>query len=119
MGVEELPSIVERLQLVECLKISDAEFHHIHDVTLERFLIEAFVELLHLFPSDHTIVVNECGYLDLRVEEVVPVDLRVLLMLLDFAGAATGCSFFFSSSRADSAASARSSASSARCSASS
>lgn len=112
MNVEELPSVVERLQLIEGLQVSDPEFHHVHDVTFDRFLIQAFVELLHLFPSDHTIVVNECGYLDLRIEEVVPVDLRVLLVLLDFAGAALGCSFFFSVSRACSASSARVSASS-------
>jgi hypothetical protein len=87
MNIEKLPSVVERLQLIECLQIPDTKFYHVHDITLRRFLIQTFVELLHLFPCNNTIIINECCYLDLRVEEVVPVDLRVLFLLLDFTGA--------------------------------
>ena len=94
MNVEELPSVVERLQLVECLQIADAQLHHVHDVTPRRLLVQAFVELLHLLPSDHTIVVDKCGHLYLRIEEIIPVYLRVFFLLLDFTGALL--SFFFS-----------------------
>lgn len=90
MLIQKLAGIVVRLQFVECLKITDAEFRHGSHIIRLRFLVQEFVEFLHLAPCIDAVVIDDGCRLHVLVIEVIPVDVRIFLFLLNY--------FFFESS---------------------
>mgnify|MGYP007102181903 CR=1 FL=1 len=75
---EELARVVERLQLGECLKITNAQFCHISYCLCITLFLQQFVELLHLAPGVDAVVINDGCHLHVRISKVFPVYFRVL-----------------------------------------
>lgn len=90
MLIQELAGIVVRLQLLECLKVADAEFCHGSHIIRLWFLIQKLVEFLHFAPCVDAVVINDGRHLHVLIIEVIPVDIRIFLFFLDY--------FFFESS---------------------
>lgn len=87
--VEKLSCIIVRLELGEALQVANAELCHLGNIALRRFLIQGFVELRHLAPGIDTVVVQHRGSLNVLIEEVSPIYIRIFLLFLDY--------FFFDS----------------------
>ena len=106
MFINPFTGIVERLKFFETLKVPDTRLGHLCYLDFGRFIVEFDIQNLHFTPCIDAVVIDQRRDLDVFVEDVFPVDLRVLVFFLVFDGVdAVAGSLFFSASNASFAAS--------------